>query len=210
MFSSSLLWLCNLIVAGIVCIYGFWTSVRPMTPLFYKIIVYAFGSYFLSMMYSLLFLSIVGDQSGFHVGYMGYAGTFFFLFSSYFGALDRLADDKKSANTKYRVLSLIPALLIFIMAGDVFKMVMLIPVAGTAYFACKHLTLPDVEMGIIRVLRPYNIVVLLFCLVQPFTITFIMGSLSEGIVYQLAVLFNLIFIAVALPQAFKGVQKWFI
>lgn len=190
--------------------YGFWTSIRPITPLFYKIIVYAFGSYFLSMSYSLLFKVIVGENIAFHAGYLGYVGMFFFLFSSYFGALDRLADDKNSQNLKYRILSFIPPICILFMAAGFTRMIVLLPVAGTAYYACKHLLLPDIEMGIIRVLRPYNLVVLLFCLIQPFTIEFVTGISPQGAFYTFAAFFNLILVSLALPLAYRGVRKWFI
>lgn len=210
MFSTSFLLIGNIIVSALACVYGFWTCIRPLTPLFYKIIVYAFGSYFLSSAYSLLFRALGGDAMGFHAGYMGYVGTFFFLFSSYFGALDRLADDQNTVNRKYRFLALFPAVLILIMAGNIFKLILLMPIAGTAYFACKHMLLPDIEMGIIRVLRPYNVIILMFCLNQPFTIDFLLRNEPAGMIYLFAKVFNMLLIASALPLAYRGVQKWFI
>lgn len=140
----------------------------------------------------------------------GICRNFFFLFSSYFGALDRLADGRETAYRIYRIAALIPSFLIIICGGTLWKRLLLLPVAATAYFTCKHLVLPDVDMGIIRVMRPYNAVLLLFCLLQPFTMGLGIGSHSQSFPNLFLDFLNLIFILLALPLARKGVQKWFI
>lgn len=202
--------ICILLVSGLSCVYGLFTSLRPKTPLFYKIVTYGFGSYFLGTAYSILYTTLVPGNTGFHAGYLGYVGTFFFLFSSYFGALDRLADGRETAYRIYRIAALIPSFLIIICGGTLWKRLLLLPVAATAYFTCKHLVLPDVDMGIIRVMRPYNAVLLLFCLLQPFTMGLGIGSHSQSFPNLFLDFLNLIFILLALLLARKGVQKWFI
>lgn len=201
---------CSLTVIGAACIYGIVTGLRPKIPLFYKIVVYGFGSYFLASVYSILFTALFPENTGFHAGYLGYVGTFFFLFSSYFGALDRLADGRETAYRIYRITALIPAFFILICGNGLWGRVLLIPAAGTAYFACKHLTLPDVDMGIIRVMRPYNTIILLFCLIQPFMMELAVGGYSESIPNAFLTFLNLALAALALPVARMGVRKWFI
>lgn len=204
-----------LILAGAAfsVIYGLFTVFRPKTPLFYKIVVYGFGSYFLAVGYSLLYRTLISGAEGFHAGYLGYAGLFFFLFSSYFGALDRLADGGEAEYGKYRRTALLPAIVVllagiwkFFHGGNLFEQIMLLPVAGTAYFACKHLIMPDVEMGIIRVMRPYNAVILLLCLIQPFS----MIAVVDAVYIPVAAILNTMLVILALPLADRGCHKWFI
>lgn len=202
--------LCILAVTGLACLYGLISGGRPRTPLFYKIVVYAFGSYFLGSAYSILFTVLVPNAAGFHAGYMGYVGTFFFLFSSYFGALDRLADGREAAYRIYRIVALVPPVVILVCGQSFWNRILLIPVAGTAYFACKHLILPDVEMGIIRVMRFYNGCILLFCLIQPFTSELAVDAYAKSFANQILAVLNLVLVALALPTARRGVQKWFI
>lgn len=201
---------CSLIVTGTACIYGIVTVLRPKTPLFYKIVVYGFCSYFLALAYSFLFAVLFPGNAGFHAGFLGYVGTFFFLFSSYFGALDRLADGGEARYRWYRITALIPAAFIVISGSDLWDRILLLPASGTAWFACKHLILPDVDMGIIRVMRPYNSIILLFCLIQPFVMKITVRGLYESFPDIVLTLLNLVLAALAMPVARRGVQKWFI
>lgn len=194
-------------------IYGFITVLKPKVPLFYKIIFYGFGSYLLAVCYSLLYSALMPDASGFHAGYWGYAGLFFFLFSSYYGAMDRLADNGESQYNKYRILAGIPASLIIISGiskilngSAAFEQLFLIPVAGTAYFSCKHLIFPDIDMGIIRVMRKYNAVILCLCLIQPWS----MVTVVEIGQAPVAAALNTFLVILALPLADRGYRKWFI
>lgn len=201
---------CSLAVIGAACIYGIITVLRPKTPLFYKIVVYGFCSYFLALVYSILYVALFPANKGFHVGVLGYAGTFFFLFSSYFGALDRLADGGEAVYRGYRITALIPAAFIVICGADVWDRILMLPIAGTAYFSCKHLILPDVDMGIIRVMRPYNTIILLFCLIQPFVMKIIVEGNYESFLNVVLTFLNMVLAALAMPVARREVQKWFI
>ena len=65
---------------------------RRKQPLFFKILLFAAASYFLGALFECCWLLVYGAvPEGFHVGYLGCVGMWFFLFSSYFGAIDRLA-----------------------------------------------------------------------------------------------------------------------
>lgn len=75
----------------------------------------------------------------------------------------------------------------------------------SAYFAAKHLLLPDVEMGIIRVMRPYNVCVLLLCLCR------VLGQLPglPAAVSETAWAGGCCLLLLLLPAAERGVRKWF-
>ena len=74
-------------------LFGLCTAFRPKTPLFYKIIFFGVASCFLGSCYEAL-ASLLRPSAvqGFHVGWLGHVGLFFFLYSSYYGAFNSLAD----------------------------------------------------------------------------------------------------------------------
>lgn len=202
----------TLLAAVFAGIYGLSTVLQPKLPLFYKIVTYGFGSYLIGTLYGFLYTELLYGQKGFHAGYLGYVGTYFFLFSSYFGALDRLADGHERKYRVYRLTALLPAAAVLLMgmkllrqSEDIFLFFLLLPAAGTAYFACKHLILPDVEMGIIRVMRPYNTIIMLWCLLQPL----MLGMTGEGAGEWILTGANALLVMLALPVARKGVRLWF-
>ena len=121
--------------------------------------------------------SMAMEPEGFHVGILGYMGTYFFLLSSYYGAINRLAD---GGEARYRGYRLAAASGPHSGAGAACPLgadsggrglpylcpLPCLPIALTLYFSIKHLILPDVDLGIIRVMRPYNACVIVFCMVQ--------------------------------------------
>lgn len=222
--------------ALIAAVYGLVTGSRKGMPLFYRIVTYAFACYALGTVYDALKAIIAGTGTlpeltlelaadgsaampfsagpdGFSIGIVGYAGMFFFLFSSYFGALDSLADGRERAYRRYRLAALwAPALIVceavalsMLSGPNAYACVALVPVAATAYYAVKHLVMPDVEMGIIRVMRPYNGCILVICLLQPLVLMD-GGASALGIV---ACAVTALATLASLPLTRSGVSKWF-
>lgn len=203
--------------ASAVVVYGAFTTFRKRMPLFYKIIVFAMASFWLGICYQLLGEHLLpAAVEGFHVGYLGYAGMFFFLLSSYYGAIDSLIDGGEKCFRKYRVIAaMLPALMIIVNlclpvgeAGSkkVLTFMTLLPAAGTAYYAGKHLIMPDVDMGIIKVMREYNAVILCICILHALSPVIPDG----GICSVIKSILESVFLVFTLPLARKGVQKWYI
>lgn len=223
--------------------YGLARGLRPATPLFFRIVTFGFGCYALGAGYDALLIALIDANAlpelaliqgtfplqgaeatsllaaggEFSIGLLGYAGLFFFLGSSYYGALDSLADGREPAYRPYRAASLLAPAAIGAMAGALcasgtlspLAAVALLPVAFTAYFAAKHLVIPDVEFGIIRVMRPYNACILALCLAQPAALITPGDSLTH-LLHFAALAVTALTILAALPLAHRGVAKWFI
>ncbi len=198
-----------------VCLGGM-LCVRRKQPLFFKILLFAAACYLLGALFEGGWQLVYGaGPEGFHVGYLGYAGMWFFLLSSYFGAIDRLADGGERAYRPYRLAALIaPLLVLALTIGSVLRqgaaaslplLLLAIPMGLTLYFALKHLLLPDVEMGIIRVMRPYNGYLLLLGLSQ--AVSLLPGT-SSAVRTASTVLLSLL-LAGMLPMAEAGVRKWY-
>ena len=200
--------------ALIASVYGCVTVFRKKTPLFYKIIFFSMLVCFMGNVYTLLYHHLwqMGD-TGFHMGYLGYIGMFFFLYSSYYGAFDSIADGKEPEFRRFRMIAGVVAILFF--AGSIFflgvggkdfwKCLILIPMSFTMYFATKHLIIPDVEMGIIRVMRPYSALIIGLCICMLPNILSIAGWLQT-----IGDICAGILLALCMPIARNGVRKWFI
>lgn len=208
-------WL-KLIGALIAFVYGLCTVFQKRTPLYYRIVFFAMTSCFLGVGYYALAWEIWPEGvQGFHVGYFGSIGMYFFLYSSYYGAINTLADDGTPRFRRYRMAAFLVAAITALLAGvriwmagseRILSTLILIPAVATLYFACKHWIFPDVEMGIIDAMRPFNAVVFVLCLLQVWELC-MPDAGSVGWVRAAA---TGILLAVSLPVAHRGVQRWFI
>ena len=196
-------------------VYGCCTVFRKKTPLFYRIIFFAVLTCLIGSVFTLLYglLWSQGD-TGFHVGYLGTVGMFFFLYSSYYGAIDSLADGKQPELRRFRVAAGVVAAAFFIGSGLLmyfsgkafWTYIVVIPMSLTAYFAVKHLIIPDVDLGIIQVMRPYNAVIVGLCVSMTLRVISRSGSVLETV----SSICTGILLAVCMPMARNGVRKWFI
>lgn len=205
----------EIIGALIASVFGICTISKKKTPLFYRIVFFAVLTCLMGNIYTLLFhLLYPQAPNEFHVGYLGYMGMFFFLYSSYYGAINTLADGGQKEFRRFRVLSgaasavffVASVLMIAFFQKGLWLMIIVIPMSFTLYFALKLLIIPDVEMGIIRVMRPYNALIVCLCVFMSVRLLAFSGCALETVGSVLTGLT----IALCLPAARNGVQKWFI
>ena len=205
----------ELIGSLIASVYGACTCFRKKTPLFYKIVFFSTVTCLIGNIYTVLYNHLwQSAEVGFHIGYLGYVGMFFFLHSSYYGALDHLADGGQSEFTRFRVTAGVVAIAFFIGAALLiyfgnkayWMYIVVIPMSFTVYFAMKHLIIPDVDMGIIRVMRTYNALTIGLCVCMMLRILSTPGSTLE----TLSSICAGVLLAICLPAARNGVRKWFI
>lgn len=207
----------HLLAALLAILLGSWYCIRQSQPLFFKILLFACASEFLGALAESCWLLVFGvAPTGFHVGYLGYMGAWFFLVSSYFGAIDRLADGGEDIYRPYRLIALLAPAIVFGLtswslarygvAACLPLLLLALPLGLTCYFALKHLLLPDVELGIIRVLRPYNACLITLSLCETLTL---LPDMPGGVITAARGLFCLL-LAAMLPIANQGVRKWFI
>ncbi len=205
----------ELIGALIATVFGCFTTFRKKTPLFYKIIFFSMLTCLMGNIYTWLYnLLWQSSDDGFHIGYLGYIGMFFFLYSSYYGAINNLADGKQPQFRRFRVIAGIVAVTYFICSvlsmyfsdKKFWLYIVVIPMSFTVYFAVKLLIIPDVEMGIIKIMRPYNALIIGLCVCMMFSIL----SVSDSILETVSGICTGILLALCLPVARNGVRKWFI
>lgn len=202
--------------AAAALVFGLCTAFRPKTPLYYKIIFFGMASGFLGSCYEALAGFIEPSAAeGFHVGWLGHIGLFFFLYSSYYGAINSLADGGGKEFRAYRLAAGAGAALVCAVGlcgawlgpgQPVLAAPFTFPAAMAAYFAGKLLIMPDVELGITAAMRPFNALVLLLCLVR---VTEFCWDIGGAAGWTLAAV-DALLLAAALPAARMGVRKWFI
>lgn len=205
----------ELIGALIASIFGSWTMIGKKTPLFYKIIFFSVITCLMGNIYTVLYHAFwPKEMYGFHVGYLGSIGMFFFLYSSYYGAINTLADDGQPTFRKYRIIAGFAAAAFFVgsvtmmvfFQKEIWMCIVVIPMGCTLYFAMKLLIIPDVDMGIIKVMRPYNALIVALCVFMIVRILSEVGSAAE----TAASIGSGLLISLCLPVARNGVRKWFI
>jgi len=204
----------ELIGALAASVFGIFTVFKKRTPLFYRIVFFAFLTCLMGNIYTALYIWLwPQDQSGFHVGYLGYMGTSFFLYSSYYGAINSLADGGQSEFNRHRIASclvsaaffIVSVIMIAILDKGFWLLIVVVPICLTLYFALKLLIIPDVEMGVIKVMRPYNALILALCVFMLIRLSSPADSAPETV----GSITSALLIAISLPAARNGVRKWF-
>ncbi len=204
------------VAAFVATLIGMYKFFRKKSPLFIQMVVCMVGCRFVNGLLDLLLVKSKLNMDSFTISGLVQLAQFLFLICASIGALDSLCDDGSKANRKYRVIAaLIPiaiyGVIIWYTFYDEFnlseKLLLLIPVLiplYSLYYHIKHLIIPDVEGGIVRSIRPYNIICILNCVAFFLEYTFEFGS-----VYWYAAMVIGVFVSVTiLPVLSHGVKKW--
>ena len=200
-------------------IYGAFRFFRPRTAVYAQMITFSVGCMAFGRVYQAIRMLTVGDIThAFHLGVLGVIGSLIFLFSANFGAMDGIADDKSAAYRKYRLIPLAaPALVLaaylgFFLIGDQPLLVKIVAgiislvVIGASYYNLKHFIFPDVEYGVIRCLKAYNLRALIYellCVAEMIAMSRDLPVLTLII----GILMGVILPAMVLSVE-RGIKKW--
>ena len=218
----NLILLANIIVcAGALggFIYGAVRFFRRNKAVYAQMITLACGVTAFGRLYQIIRIISIGNVTdGFHLGILGTFGSLLFLFAANFGLMDTLCDDGSKELRKYRLIPVaapvlvIAAYLVLFLITD--QTVLVKSVAGAisfivllaSYFNLKHLIIPDVDFGVIRCLRAYN----LLALIYEFLCISELISMSRG--NDVTTLIVGILTGVVMPlitiSVYRGVKKW--
>ena len=214
MYSNLAIFICT----AISFTYGAIRFFKKGKALYLQMIVGGLGCMMLSRAF--LFITLLTNGSlpdGFHVGMLGVVGGFLFFLSANYGQMDKLLDDGARENRKYRLIPLIApcvfagvyASLFFIPAAAdnrVIYGIMMAIIMFASYFNLKHLIFPDVEFGIIRSIRGYNLIALLLALLSAGEIVLLALNIEIALIILYAVI-CIVSIAIV-PILERGVKKW--
>lgn len=209
-----------LICSGFGLFFGigrFMKKKRP--PTYFLFILFAIMSAFLSRIYYFVTVAFYGSVPDvFNVGFIGYAAMFLYMFFANFGQLDCLVDDRRTLKARYRIIPvIIPAVELFFgiysLAFGTAKLSVRIPfliisvLAGFAgYMNIKHFIIPDVDFGIIKAIRGYNLLAFLIGIFSLAEIGFSLFGVT-GIIFYIQIILGVLY-AAAIPLLNSEVKKW--
>ena len=199
-------------------IYGVVKFFRPKKAVYAQMITFSAGCMAFGRLYQAIRLLTGGEiVNEFHLGVLGVVGSLMFLFSANFGLMDAIVDDGSPELRKYRTIpaavSILAAAvyLVFFFFSDQPVIVKVIAFVGSflivmaSYYNLKHFIIPD-EFGIIRCLRTYNLLALVFellCLAEMVAQSRRMAGLAFVIGVLMGILMPMIVVAVD-----RGIQRW--
>ena len=155
-------------------IYGIRKFFAPKKALYLKMITFGVGCQMFSRLFYVIFHFSQGELwKGFNVGMLGIMGGFMFFLCANYGQMDGLVDDGSKEFRKTRLLSLIVPVLIlilyiifFMLTNDISARISMgiltLILMPCSYFNFKHFIIYDVAFGIIRPLRKYNILAVVY------------------------------------------------
>ncbi len=198
--------------------YGLMALYKKKQPLYFKFMVFPLACQVFSRAFYTITLLCYGElPDTFNLGLLGFVAFFLFMYLPNVGALDILVDEQNENLVKTKLISFtVPIIEIAVAVAAMFvdnvsisiriSFFVLSAFAGFAgYFNVKHLLASDVEGGIIRSIRKFNILSLIL---EIFTFAEI-GLRCFGYQTPLAiqVLLGILYI-IFLPFLNKEVQKW--
>lgn len=200
-------------------VYGAVRFFRPRAAIYLQMITLVSGVIVFGRLYQIIRIVAINDVlEHFHLGVLATVGSLLFLFAANFGAMDSLVDDGSKALRKYRLIPLAAPLAVvalylvlfyFVHQPTLTKViagVLAVIIAAASYFNLKHLIIPDVDYGVIRCLRQYNLLALVYeCLC--FAELIALSRDSEIAALVIGVLTGAVLPLIIL-SAERGFKKW--
>ena len=210
------LWVMICAAAG--SMYGFYHFFRPKRAVYLQLITSGVGCILFARVFQFIHLAVKGSlRAGFHVGMLGVIASFMFFLTANYGQMDGLVDDRSKAFRKVRILALLMPFVImllyvwFCLTVDNTELRIVIGVATLfimicAYYNFKHVIIYDVDMGIVKSLRFYNILVIAYALL---TMLEFIGLYADIRPLYIAACTGIGIVALLLLPVLKGgVEKW--
>ena len=169
------------ISAGIDFVYGLFRFFRNESASYVRMIVLGVGCAMLGRLFATLLYLVNGELfDGFNVGMLGIIGSFLFFFSANFGQMDSIVDDGSPKFRKTRIIALAAPLTVAILWCVIFAVygfneatvwggIEALFLAMASYYHLKHLIIEDVGVGLIKSIRSYNLLALVYaalCLME--------------------------------------------
>ncbi len=209
-----------LVFAMVGFIWGGVLFLRPKKALYAQMITLALGCIAFGRLFNIIRLLTEGTiTKDFQLGFLGMAGSLMFFISSNYGSIDSLIDDGSKKFRQYRLISsLAPVIFIalYIAFFPFSKIPLLWKILGglltlflvfSSYFHLKHLVFPEVDYGIVKFLRPFNMMALLYDLALMMECMAMSRERMTMMIY-FTVLTG-VFILFLMPMLVMGVKRWY-
>ncbi len=189
------------------------------SPGYFYFVLSAILSTVLSRLYYVITIALYGGlPQTFNLGFLGYAAALLFICMANYGSIDKLADDRRTLPMRYRIIPVIvpvielaAAILAVIYSGismsiRLFFLLFSVIAGFAGYINVKHLIIPDVDFGIVKSIRGYNLIAFLVGLLSIAEIGFSVYGYNRAIIFVQIVLG--VFYAALVPVLSREVKKW--
>jgi len=217
MYLAANIIVCVCALAGF--IYGGIQFFHPRKALYAQMITLSLGCIAFGRLFNIVRLMTGGTiTDNFQLGFLGLIGSLMFFFSANYGTVDSLLDDSAKEFKKYRLIALAaPAAAVLIYLGlfltaevsplwRILGAVLTLFVMAASYFNLKHLIFPDVDFGVVKCLRPYNLLALIYS-VSIFVECCAMSRNNEVLTLICCCVTGLV-TAAMIPSVVRGFKKW--
>ena len=200
-------------------IFGATQFFRPKKALYGQMITLALMCIMLGRLFNIVRILSGGDLlQGFQIGFLGSIGSYLFFFSSNYGTLDTLVDDGSKSNRKYKIPAFLVSLIFLAMYvplflfGDVSRLwqiqagVLIFFTAMCSYYHVKHLVFPDIDYGVVRSLRAYNFLALLY-MMSSIAECYALSRANDTLTL-IACCCSGVFVALMMPLTSRGLKRW--
>ena len=190
----------------------------PRKALYLQMIGFGIGCLMFGRLFSVIYLLTQGDLNyGFHLGLLGIMGSFMFFLAANYGQMDGLVDDRSKAFRATRIKALlVPAVIIvfFLLLGFlcsdkriwIAALLVVIFMVPASYYNFKHIIIYDVDLGIIRTMKQYNILAVVYAFLILFELY---GRYLNIVPLYIAVCIGSGLVSAAIPPIAKGgAEKW--
>ena len=188
-------------------------------PLYLQLVTLALGCAFLGRLYNIVVIICDGAiPRTFNMGVLAAIGCFMFIFSANFGEMDSLCEKRLPGNRKFiwigfaapAVFAATAACIVVFSREDIMLRLafaaVLVSVMLASYYNLKHLLIHDVDDGIIKSIRGYNLIALLLELLYAAEMAFDAFELEVG-VSVVDILMSACLLAVV-PVLKKEITNW--
>ena len=198
---------------------GAYFARKRKLPMYYRMVTIAIGCAALGRLYNIAVIVCDGKlPKTFNTGMLAAVGCFMFILSANYDEMDSLCDMSDPGNKHLRlyafaaplVLAVCAAIFLFmssislVLKGTYSVEILFIMLAS--YFNFKHLIAHDVDLGVIKSLRLYNLLALL--LEMLYTAEIMLDAFGAVKAKSLVYLLMCICLATITPVLKSGIMKW--
>lgn len=199
-------------------VYGAMRFFKKKVALFNQMAVCAVGCFMFARLYCVVeYLCRRTQATGFNVSYIGMLGGFMFMFSASYGQMNGLVDGGEKENFKYRLISALAPVAVMAMIALVLTsnavfgvkfifVLVLAAIALSSYYNLKFILIPDVDMGILKSIRGYNLVALILCVFSAGELVF--TAIGNDVGMYGCMLVSAVMTLILVPVLSKGSRRW--
>ena len=199
-------------------IYGVKQFFKPNKPIVMQLITCAVACLMYARLFHVVYALVHGGEDlALDISVFGLAGSLLFILSANYGQMDSLVDDGSKKFLPTRIIALIAPIIVIVsyvflfieIDVTMYRIEMGIVIAfmiPCVYYSLKHIIIYDVSLGLIRSMRPYNILALMYAMTE--LVEFFGEYFNIEPLYIGSMAVQGVIALVIIPVAKKGAMKW--